>query len=66
MTDCKTPYIAEMDRILSEKRTAGVRGVRLFVRDGGDATAEDVAHGYCQLCKAEAAGKFEDVTSEVL
>ena len=66
MTDCKTPYVAEMDRILTEKRAAGMRGVRLFVRDGGDVTAEDVARGYCQLCKAEDAGMFEDVTGEVL
>lgn len=66
MTNCKTPYVAEMDRILSEKRAAGWRGVRLFVRDGSDVTAEDVARGYCQLCKAEDEGKFEDVTDEVL
>ena len=66
MTSCKTPYMDEMDRILSDKRAAGVRGVRLFVRDGGDVTAEDVARGYCQLCKSECAGRFEDVTDEVL
>ena len=66
MTNCKTPYVAEMDRILSEKRAAGWRGVRLFVRDGSDVTTEDVARGYCQLCKAEDEGKFEDVTDEVL
>lgn len=66
MTNCKTPYVAEMDRILSEKRAVGMRGVRLFVRDGGDVTAEDIARGYCQLCNAESDNRFEDATDEVL
>ena len=66
MVDSRTPYIAEMDRILTSKRAAGVRGVRLFVRDGGDVTSEDIARGYCKMCKAEGDGKFEDVTDEVL
>lgn len=66
MTNCKTPYIAEMDRILSDKRASGIRGVRLFVRDGGDVTSEDVARGYCQMCRAESNNRFEDVTDEVL
>lgn len=66
MVDSRTPYIAEMDRILSAKRSTGLRGVRLFVRDGGDVTSEDIARGYCKMCKAESEKKFEDVTDEVL
>ena len=66
MTDCKAPSIAEMDRILAGKRAAGLRGIRLFVRDGGDVTSEDIARGYCQMCKAEDESRFKDVTDEVL
>ena len=66
MVDSRTPYIAEMDRILSAKRSKGLRGVRLFVRDGGDVTSEDVARGYCQMCKAEDDRRFADVSDEVL
>ena len=66
MIDSRTPYIAEMDRILTDKRAAGLRGIRLFVRDGGDVTSEDIARGYCQMCKAESENRFEDVTDEVL
>ena len=66
MVDSRTPYIAEMDRILTDKRAAGMRGVRLFVRDGGDVTSEGIARGYCKMCEAENENKFKDVADEVL
>ena len=44
----------------------GARADRTIRLRGGDVTAEDVARGYCQLCKAESEGRFKDVTGEIL
>lgn len=64
--DSKSPYITRMNVILREKRSSGLRGVRLFVPKSEDCSAEDIARGFCIMHEAEKAGKYKDITAEVL
>ena len=60
---CNTPCLAKMDRILSGKRKAGLRGVKLFVQKSDDCTHEDIARGYCMMEEASDAGSFTDISN---
>ena len=64
--NCTTPFLSEMDSILKEKRSRGLRGVRLFVDSSGDRTCEDIARGYCTMEKAEAKREFNDLSDVAL
>ena len=64
--NCTTPFLSEMDSILKDKRSRGLRGVRLFVDKSDDRTHEDIARGYCKMEKAEAAGHFTDLSDVAL
>lgn len=62
----KTPYIDQMDKLLSEKREGGMIGMRLFVDSSTDRTLEDMAHGFCAMETAEKNGKWTDISNDFL
>jgi len=57
----ETPHIVRMDEMLEEARGGknGLKGVRLFVRDGNDSTLEDIAHAFCVMEQGRRDGKFK-------
>lgn len=50
-------YIAQMDELLAKKREQGTLGVRLFVQNSQDLTAEDIACDFCKMDEAIKSGK---------
>jgi hypothetical protein len=64
--DCKTPSVNQMDEILSEKRNAGLLGIKLFVRKSGDCSVDDIARSYCIMEKADKNNQFDDITNITL
>ena len=60
--ECKTPYLSKMDNILSEKRKAGLQGLKLFVPKSDDCSANDIARSYCMMEEADRNNRFKDIS----
>lgn len=51
-----------MDEILAKKREQGLQGMRIFVADDPNLTAEQIAEAYCKMENSEST----NVTDKIL